>query len=112
VFGTTTNATVTNCIVTNNSAFYSGAGAYSVTMAGCVLDANLALGDGVSGSSGGDGGGAAHCYLRNCILRDNYAHGNGGGAHFSTLRTCAVTKNFAATGGGAYQGTLVNCTVS
>src|SRR6266436_2810818 len=89
VFGSTTNATVTNCIITGNSAYSAGAGAYSVTLIQCTLEANRALGDGTRGTSG-DGGGAARCNLVNCFLRSNFANGHGGAASDSNLRNCAI----------------------
>ena len=113
VFGAGTNTTAANCIITRNSAFYAGAGAYKVTLINCRVEANRSVGDGVNGSSGGDGGGASLCSLRNCIITGNFAHGNGGGANYSTLTNCAIARNWALlNGGGTYFGTLVSCTVA
>jgi len=104
VWGVSTNALLTNCVIVANAANSDGAGGYQITMIGCNLKNN----DSVNGS----GGGASLCNLLNCVLTDNKAV-NGAGAASSFIRNSALTKNVATQwGGGAYSGTLINCTCS
>ncbi|QHI68737.1 choice-of-anchor Q domain-containing protein [Tichowtungia aerotolerans] len=107
------NCTVSNCILTANSASYKGGGAY-VYLGGLVSNCVLA------NNSAGDGGGAATKglgILNNCILKGNSGY-TGAGVHMSggTLNNCLVTGNIASFGGaGVYvssYGTLNNCTLS
>jgi len=130
-----TTATVTNCIITGNTAYYlyggsEGGGAYSGTLLNCIISNNLARnGGGVSQSSlancqiignstggqavSGNGGGAYMCRLTNCVVSKNWAGYYGGGAASSTLVGCIISDNFCADWGtGGAQGcTLINCTV-
>ena len=100
VWCASTNAVVTNCVITGNSAF-GGGGAAGGTLNFCTL----------TGNSGVYGGGAAGCSLNNCTLVGNGAS-YGGGAHSSDLNNCLVVSNVVnATGAGAFDSTLVNCTV-
>ena len=107
------SATVANCIITNNTAYTSGGGAYQVALKNCTITANNARGN-TFGGSGGSGGGAELSDLKNCIISLNIANeGNGGGVENCTLRNCALTGNSAkVSGGGANGGTLFNCTVA
>jgi hypothetical protein len=101
-FCETTNALVSNCIVTGNVASNSfGGGAYGGTLNNCTLTGNTST----------YGGGAAYGTLNNCILTGNSAN-LGGGAYGGTLSACALTQNSAQTGGGANSGTLTNCTLT
>jgi len=125
-----TTAYLTDCILTNNSAF-GGGGAYSGTLKDCVLKANSALtGAGAVGSTligceitensatlaaehgFGWGGGVWQCTLYNCTLTENRTVAVGGGAFESTLKNCTMTGNSASRGGGAYDSTLENCLLS
>ncbi len=99
-----TNGIITNCIITGNSAYTVGAGAYYGTLINCVLSGNFT-------SSFGDGGGAAYSTLINCLLIGNRAGYRGGGAIFCTLINCTVVSNSAVIGlGGGIDSNLAkNC---
>ena len=118
VFGTSSNnASVYNCFIVTNYAYYNGGGAFQVTLNQCTLTGNHAVGSGIVGAgdpTGGCGGGAADCNLKNCLLTLNVANqGSGGGADTCNLQNCLLAKNQAGLyGSGAYLGTLVNCTVT
>src|SRR4029077_241694 len=70
VWCASTGATVSNCVITGNSAYYAGGGAYSGTLKNCMLIGNV-------GQS--QGGGANNSTLINCAVVSNWA-GFGGGA--------------------------------
>ncbi len=94
----TNTVVVSNCVVTGNSAYHIGGGAYGGT-------ANKT---GNSASYGG-GGGASGGTLNNCTLTGNWASYDGGGAYYCTLNNCTLTGNWAPYGGGAVGGLLNNC---
>ena len=117
VWGSSTSATLFNCSILSNTASFQGGGAYRVALVNCTLIGNVAVGSGVPGTGsagGGSGGGAFSCDLRNCVVSANTAsQSDGGGTSASNLRNCALTKNRAPlSGSGAYQGTLLNCTLT
>ena len=59
------SAVVSNCVLTGNSAYYDGGGAYDGTLNNCTL----------MGNSAGSGGGADAGTLNNCTLAGNSAAG-------------------------------------
>ena len=77
-----TNAFVTNCVITGNTADFEGGGVFGGTVRNCVLSKNTAS----------SGGGAAQARLLNCQLSGNTARG-GGGAFQCVLANCTVTEN-------------------
>ena len=101
VWGESLSATVTNCMVSGNSAASTGGGAYHGTIIGCTLNGNSAR----------DGGGARQSTLYQCTVNGNTAE-EGGGVYRGTLNGCTVNGNSARRGGGVELGTLNNCTVS
>ena len=104
-----TNALVTNCIVTGNSAYTSGGGAFGAMLNNCTLTGNTTTGYGANTG----GAGVFSSRLSNCTLTSNRAnnYGRGGGASGSTLNNCMLIDNWADYGGGSYQGILNNCTI-
>ncbi|MGA2177433.1 MAG: PKD domain-containing protein [Verrucomicrobiota bacterium] len=98
-----TSAVLSNCVLSGNSVWNEGGGAYGGTLNNCTLTGNWAP----------DGGGAADSALNNCTLTGNTAEWSGGGAFYCTLNNCTLTDNSAANaGGGASGGTLNNCTLT
>jgi PKD repeat protein len=95
-----TNATLTNCIVTGNSAYFVG-GIWKGTLFDCVITANTAT----------YCGGAALSFLNRCEVSKNSANADMGGCGICTLNACTVRGNIARHGGGAFNSTLNNCTV-
>ena len=115
------NAVVSNCVLTGNSAYGLGGGAYWGTLNNCTLTGNSAYGGGgacetalnycvLTGNSADWGGGAGRGTLNHCVLTGNSA-GEGGGADGSTLNNCTLSGNSANTGGGVCDGTLNNCII-
>jgi hypothetical protein len=103
------SAVLSNCVLTGNSSYTEGGGAYGGTLNNCVL----------TGNSADWGGGAADCTLNNCVLSGNSALIWGGGAYSDgnqpcTLNNCTLTGNSVEIGygGGAYGCTLNNCTLT
>ncbi len=96
-----------NCVISYNSAYRSGGGAYGGTLQNCTLAGNEAS----SFSGYGTGGGAYQCTLNNCTLSNNVAGSGGGGAYFGNLDNCTLTGNQAKTGvgGGANGASLTFC---
>jgi parallel beta-helix repeat protein len=118
-------AIVTNCVITANSAFDRGGGAWNGTLKNCTLTGNAAADGGgaysntlnnctiISNTASSSGGGVQFGALNNCIVMGNSAvNGNGGGTFYGTLTNCTLTGNSAfSQGGGAYSGSLKNCII-
>ena len=113
-----TNAVVSNCVLTGNS----GGGASGGTLNNCALTGNSGGGAVLctlnncmlTGNRGYIGGGAVLCTLYHCTLTANSAVEYGGGAHDCTLNNCVLTGNSAniGFGGAANDCTLNNCTLT
>jgi len=126
VYAGTTNAFITNCVITGstadrygggccrgtlyncrllgNAATNMGGGAYSAVLFGCLVTDNAAL----------NGGGLASSAARNGVVRGNRAAQYGGGLYSAAgaSESCTVAGNSAGTsGGGAYRGSLLNSIV-
>lgn len=138
IFATSTNATITNCIITQCAAVgngsQSGAGVYSGTLYNCMLMANTNL-NGSGGAAAGStmfnciisnnsaeyGGGISGGILNDCVLADNTASDYGGGVYNNsqegasncTLNSCTIVLNSSGQfGGGTFNALLNNCLVS
>jgi len=119
------NATVINCVVSNNTAGNSGGGAYGGVLSNCTLIQNFSTngsGGGAAfgalsactliGNSASKGGGAAFGTLNNCLLFSNLAFTFGGGSYSNFLSSCIITSNSANAGGGVALSILDNCTLA
>jgi parallel beta-helix repeat protein len=129
-----TNSVLSNCVLSGNSAYWDGGGAYGGTLNNCTLTGNSAYwGSGggayggtlkncvLTGNSAWDGGGIADSTLNNCVLTGNTAQEDGGGAYSDSsqpcmLNNCTLSGNsasdyYGSSGGGAWNCTLNNCIV-
>lgn len=95
VRGATSSSVLSNCVLTGNSAFAGGGGAYGGTLYNCLL-------------MGNQNSGAYNSTLNNCLVVSNSASAMGGGAWDCTLNNCTVTRN---TGGGVATGYFNNCII-
>jgi hypothetical protein len=91
IYSSTTNAFLTNCVISSNTNDYANLGAVrNCTLYDCALTGNSVVG-------------AAYSTLYHCTLTSN-----GYGADGSTLYSCALAGN---SGSGASGSTLYNCTL-
>ena len=97
-----TNAIVSNCIITGNSA-YNAAGAAWGNLYNCVV-----VGNSAERAAGGVGGGST---LFNCEVRGNSALFFGGGSDQAVVINCTIAGNSAMHGGGAYNSRITNSIV-
>lgn len=92
------SALVSNCVLTGNSAYYAGAGAFSGTLNNCTLTA---------GNGDLSGGGEAYSTLNNCTVTGNSAQ-FGGGTYYGTLNNCIVYYNTSVENGIQNYGPTMN----
>jgi hypothetical protein len=98
-----TGATLSNCVLIANSAFFGG-GAYRGTMYNCLINSNSATGNMFGG------GGAYQSTLYNCTLAGNSANSfAGGGVAVGTLFNSIVYYNTALVESNYYNSTLNYC---
>ncbi len=99
--------TLVNCIVTNNRANFGGGGCSNMLI-NCTLTKNLATYQNVN-----SGGGAIYSTLTDCLVVNNTCYGGGGGAGFSSLTSCIVSNNTGnSIGGGVCMGIATDCLIS
>ena len=107
------SAVVSNCVLTGNTAVYSGGGVFGGSLYQCQISNNVVdggVGDGIE--SGVSGGGACQSTLWDCVLDGNWCWEAGGGASSCRLNNCTLTGNSAYYGGGADSCSLNNCTLT
>ena len=122
VWCSSTNAFVTNCVISGNRSFGGfGGGARGCTLVDCALINNMATnGGGAYAStlincvvSNNAGGGVSWCTVFNTLIISNTAYGDG--ADNSTLYNCILVGNVRPDYlyySGAASSTLYNCTLS
>jgi hypothetical protein len=88
-----TSATLSNCVLTANHAFWGG-GARSGTLWNCT----------VSNNSASSGGGVSSGVLNNCLVISNSASDFGGGLSASLATNCTIVGNSGYSGGGGADG--------
>jgi hypothetical protein len=116
VFCESTNANLTNCVLTGNlipggGGGIGGGGAYQGILNNCIISNN------VLSKYSSEGGGTFKSILNNCLIISNSASW-GGGAALSTLNHCTVIGNIApifigttSGGGGTYMSTANYCLI-
>jgi len=90
---------ISNCIITENSAYYGGGGIYNGTISRCTISSNSAV----------NGAGAYLGTFDNCLLFGNSASFDGGGGYQGTYYNCTISSNSAVgMAGGVYGATVYN----
>jgi hypothetical protein len=138
VNGNGTLATISQCVVSNNSAnldgnFFSGCGGGLAncdgTISNCIISENIAYDYGdFDGGYLGYGGGLYGCggTIINCTIVGNTVHGKGGGLYgcHGLIANCKISSNTAypwrdayssiSEGGGlaSCSGLIINCTIT
>lgn len=98
-----TNAAISNCVLSGNAAYYYGGGTHYGLLNNCTVTGNTA---------GNRGGGSYYAKLIDCVFSSNSARNSGGGSYYGTLSNCTLTGNAADTGGGSFNSLLSNCTLT
>lgn len=92
-----TNASLFNCVLSNNSANYWGGGSYQGTIKNSKI---------VNNRAAFGGGGAYQSVVNNCLIQANFAQ-HGSGVYGSILSNCTVTVNNTASSGAAVESGFV-----
>ncbi len=116
------SASLSNCILVANAAYYGGGGASSGNFNNCTFIRNNASQSSGGATCGGtlancvlaynsaaEGGGSSYGALSNCTLIGNVASFMGGGDYYGWLLNCTVVSNTASSGGGEYWDFATNC---
>ncbi len=115
-----TSVVASNCVLTGNSAAWTGGGASGGTLNNCAFIGNSAsYGGGVyqdtlsactlSNNSAANYGGATYnSVLTNCVLSGNSAGGVGGAVCYGTANHCTLAGNLTGDSGGAACGATLN----
>jgi hypothetical protein len=104
--GLAVNGSFNNCIISNNFAAVNGGGAWLVTLTNCVVTGN---------ASASMGGGAYGSAVDTCMVSNNFANLYGGGVGQCRVNRSLVISNSVGPGGqggGAYDGTINNSTLA
>jgi len=116
--GAAFRGTFNNCSLIGNIAYGAGGGGFSNVLNGCLISSNQATTAANNPSGSTSGGGLESCIASNCVITgnlthsDNYGDDAGGGANNSRLYSCAISNNWAhGEGGGAANSTLQFCTL-
>jgi hypothetical protein len=100
IWASSTNATVSNCLIQSNTAAYAAGGISQGLVQNCTIIGNRA---------GQYGGAADSAFIQNSFITGNSVLLNGGGVSSSTLLNCTVGLNTSSSiAGGAYRGRIVN----
>jgi hypothetical protein len=105
IFCASTNAFVTNCVISGNHSENFGGGVEGGNLFYCTIKNNYA---------GFEGGGAEGAVLNNCVLSENRAFHDGGGAVSCRLVGCTLfgNRSLDGFGGGAEDCDLTECVLS
>src|SRR6266404_4316672 len=87
VFCESLSCTISNCVLTGNSAELAGGGAYGGTINNCLITTNWA------GEGGAAYGREVQSALRNCIVSGNSAGAVGAGVAWADLNNCILLWN-------------------